>query len=212
MSKIQKYYLHIEGMDLAGKSTIANIIANKSGLNWKIYNNCLSQNNIIQQFEKQIRKQKIYDDEIYGYLHYVTLLADIKYFELKDNVIQDSMLLLRSINYHKEKNNKELVELFEKIAHKHPVPNASIYLTANIDMRMKRLLTRMENNLNLLTKNDVLILNDTAKFEHRDKILMELSQKYFNSMVLDNSDMTEDETANVIMEMCDLNVEAIDNE
>lgn len=212
MSKNQKFYLHIEGMDLAGKSTIANIISNQSEINWKVYNNCLSQNNVVQQFEKQIRKKNIYDDEIYGYLHYVTLLADIKYFELNDNIIQDSMLLLRSINYHKEKKNKDLVELFEKIAYKHPVPNTSVYLTANIDTRMKRLLARMERNLNSLTKNDVLILNDTARFERRDKSLKELSQKYFNSFVLDNSDMTEEETAHVIMEMCDLNVEAIDNE
>ena len=29
MNNLQKYYLHIEGMDLAGKTTIANIIAKK---------------------------------------------------------------------------------------------------------------------------------------------------------------------------------------
>ena len=169
MNKLQKHYLHIEGMDLAGKSTIANIITRQSGVDWKIYNNCLSQNNPIQQFEKQMRNQKIYDDEIYGYLHYVTLLADIKYFDLKENIIQDSMLLLRSINYHKEKNNNDLVQLFEELVPKHPIPNTSVYLTANIDSRKKRLLKRIESNSKQLTKNDILILNDSEKFEKRDK-------------------------------------------
>ena len=53
MNNLQKYYLHIEGMDLAGKTTIANIIAKKSKKNWIIYNNCLSKNNVIQLFEKK---------------------------------------------------------------------------------------------------------------------------------------------------------------
>lgn len=206
MNKLQKHYLHIEGMDLAGKSTIANIITRQSGVDWKIYNNCLSQNNPIQQFEKQMRNQKIYDDEIYGYLHYVTLLADIKYFDLKENIIQDSMLLLRSINYHKEKNNNDLVQLFEELVPKHPIPNTSVYLTANIDSRKKRLLKRIESNSKQLTKNDILILNDSEKFEKRDIGLMELSQTYFNSIVLDTSSMTEAETADYIMTLCNSNL------
>lgn len=188
------YYLHIEGMDLAGKSTVANIIKSQSGEHWTIYNNCLSQNNVIQKFEKQIRNQKIYDDEIYGYLHYVTLLADIKYFELKENVIQDSMLLLRSINYHKEQNNNDLVKLFEEMAPKHPIPDLSVYLTSKIDSRKKRLLKRQK-----WTKNDKLIFTDSERFEKRDNGLMELSCKYFNSTVINTSDMTETETADYIM-------------
>ena len=191
--KFQKYYLHIEGMDLAGKSTIADMIKNRSNVNWIIYNNYLSQDNAIQQFEKQIRKAKLYDDEIYGYLHYVTLLADIKYFELKENVIQDSMLLLRSINYHKEQGNIALVQLFEELVPKHPIPNLSVYLTVNIGSRQKRLLKRQQ-----WTKNDKLIFTDLERFEKRDKELMELSCKYFNSTVLDTSDMTEEETADYI--------------
>ncbi|MBU5457369.1 hypothetical protein [Oscillibacter sp. MSJ-31] len=202
MNRFQKYYLHIEGMDLAGKSTIADIIAGRSGEKWEIYNNCLSQNNPIQQFEKQIKSQKLYDDEIYGYLHYVSLLADIKKFELTENVIQDSMLLLRSINYHKEKGNIDLVQLFEALAPKHPIPNISVYLTANIDSRKKRLLNRIESNSKTLTQNDLLILNDSGKFEKRDIGLMELSQKYFNSIVLDTSNMSETETADYILTLC----------
>jgi len=198
------YYLHIEGMDLAGKSTIADIISRQSGLRWKIYNNCLSQNNVIQQFIKQIRDSRIYDDEIYGYLYYVTLFADIKCFKLKENVIQDSMLLLRSINYHREKNNNDLVQLFKKLVIKHPVPSVSVYLTTNMDSRKKRLLNRIEGNPKQLTKNDMLILKNPAKFEKRDNGLKELSQKYFNSIILDTSDMNEVETANYVMNLCNI--------
>ena len=202
MDKLQNYYLHIEGMDLAGKTTIANIIANQSGVDWKIYNNCLSQNNPIQQFIKEIKAQRIYDEEIYGYLHYVTMMADIKYFELKGNIIQDSMLLLRSIIFNKEKKYNDVVHLLEELVPKHPIPNTSVYLTANIDLRKKRVLKRIESNPNQVTKNDILILDNPKQFEKRNVGLMELSQKYFNSIVLDTSEMTETETANYIISLC----------
>lgn len=209
MDKFQKYYLHIEGMDLAGKSTIANIISRQSGMGWKIYNNSLSQNNPVQQFIKQIKNRKIYDDEIYGYLHYVTMLADIKYFELKENVIQASMLLLRSIIYNKEKKYNDLVRLFEEMVPKHPIPNTSVYLTANIDSRKKRLRKRIESNSQQVTKNDVLILDNPVQFEKRDIGLMELSQTYFNSIVLDTSNISEEETADYIMTLCNPSMKKI---
>lgn len=209
MDKYEKYYLHIEGMDLAGKSTIAKMIAEKSDTDWIIYNNCLSQNNCIHEFEREVRFKKIYDDEIYGYLHYVSLLADIKAFNLTENVIQDSMLLLRSINYHNEKNNNDLVQLFKELVPMHPIPNMSVYLTASIDSRQRRLLKRIESNSKQLTKNDALILNNPDQFEKRDRGLMELSQTYFNSIVLDTTNMTEMETADYIMTLCNLSHKSV---
>lgn len=196
------YYLHLEGMDLAGKSTVAALIAQRSGMQWEILHNSLSQDNVIQQFEKRIRRQGIYDDEIYGYLHYVSLLADIKYFARKGNLIQDSMLLLRSMIYHKEQKNDALVQLFEALVPRHPVPDLSVYLTADMDVRKERFRKRMACRPESLTKNDRLIVDDPERFEARDKGLMALAQIYFHATVLDTSAMTEEETADAILSMC----------
>lgn len=202
MDHSHTFYLHLEGMDLAGKSTVAAMIARRSGMYWEIRNKSLSQDNVIQQFEKRIRKQNIYDDEIYGYLHYVSLLADIKYFERRGNLIQDSMLLLRSMIYHKEQKNDALVRLFESLVPKHPVPDLSVYLTTSLDVRKGRFRKRQACHPESLTKNDFLIMDDPERFAARDKGLMALAQTYFHAIVLDTSAMTAEETADAILSMC----------
>ena len=196
MSK--NYYLHLEGMDLAGKTTIAKLIVKNSGLDWIIYNSCLSQKNPIQELIKILLKQNVYDDEIYGYLLFVALMIDIKVFKSNKNVIQDSALLLRSIVYHKEAKHYTLVKLFEGIVERHPVPDISIYLTASIDVRRRRLMKRMQEDSKEVTSNDKMILNNPEKFVKMDNCLMELSKKIFNSIVIDTSEMTEIQTLDYI--------------
>ena len=92
---------------------------------------------------------------------------------------------------------------------KHPIPNTSVYLTANIDSRKKRLRKRIESNSQQVTKNDVLILDNPVQFEKRDIGLMELSQTYFNSIVLDTSNISEEETADYIMTLCNPSMKKI---
>ena len=198
---LKKYFLHLEGMDLSGKTTTAELIAKNSGLNWKIYNNCLSERNLIQELTKKLAERNIYDDEIYGYLHFVALKADIKFFELRENIIQDSTILLRSLNYHKEAGNYELVKYFEELAKSHPRPNISIYLTASIEARRNRLNKRINEDSLKITRNDKLPMNNPEKFLKMEKSLMELSKKYFNSIVLDTSDMTEIQTSEFIINL-----------
>ena len=195
----KKYFLHLEGMDLAGKSTIAKLIAENSEWDWKIYHNCFSQNNPIQDLIKDLAEQNKYDDEIYGYLHFVALLADVKYFDINENVIQDSTILLRSINYHKLANNNNLVKLFERLVKKHPIPDVSIYLTVNIDERMRRLEKRMQEKPQNVTISDRLMLSSPEKFIERDYRLMNLSKKYFNSIVVDTSEISEMQTAKFVI-------------
>ena len=47
MEMNKKYFLHLEGMDLAGKSTIARKIKERSNLEWVINNNRLTEKNSI---------------------------------------------------------------------------------------------------------------------------------------------------------------------
>ena len=188
-------------MDLAGKSTIAKLIAKNSGVEWIIYKSCFSQINPIQELIKKLIKQNVYDDEIYGYLLFVALMADIKVFEANENVIQDSALLLRSIIYHKEAKHYALVKLFEGLVETHPVPDISIYLTASIDVRRRRLIKRMQEDSQKVTSNDKMIFNNPEKFIKMDYSLMELSKKYFNSIVIDTSEMTEIQTLDYIIHL-----------
>lgn len=201
---IDFYFLHLEGMDLAGKSSVAKAIKEKCGLDWQINNNRLCDKNIIYQFIDNIAKRDLFDDEIYGNLYYTALLADLKKFELSSNIIQDSTILLRSINYHTELGNTKLAKKFEELIEFHPVPTYSFYLTADINSRIDRLVKRMKLNQKEISKNDYLILQNPEKFEEADIRLFELSSRCFNSILIDTTNLTIEEVADYIIDYCKL--------
>lgn len=207
MNENEFIFLHLEGMDLAGKSSIAKIIKEKSLLNWQMNNNHLSDKNEIYSFIDKVAKDKLYDDEIYGYLYYIALLTDLKKFKIEDNIIQDSTILLRSINYHLENGNYKLAKMFTELIKLHPFPTYSIYLTASIDARLSRLAKRIENNPEKVSKNDSMVINNKEKFIEMDNNLFSLSHKYFDSILVDTTNLTLEEAADYIIDKCSLNQE-----
>lgn len=209
MSKLQgdtkKYFLHIEGMDLAGKSTVSNKIANNSVLEWVINDKKLNQSNQLYDWALEQGKKGIYSSDTLGYLYLAALMEDLRTFKHETNIIQDSTLLLRSLNYYKTLGkNDDLVRAFASLATKHPKPNKSFYLTADINTRRSRLENRILSAPKKITKIDMLIKNDAKKFIWVDKSLMDLSVKYFNSYIIDTSKMSETEVVEKIMGICSL--------
>jgi thymidylate kinase len=197
------YFLHIEGMDLAGKSTTAEKFVQASTLKWTINDKRLTQVNPIYDFAWGIGKKKICDSDTLGYLYLADLMEDLKAFQINGNIVQDSTLLLRSLNHYKTVgNNEKLVQAFTALVPKHPMPDKSFYITANIDVRRSRLEKRISQMPGKLTANDMLIKNNPVEFIKIDESLKELSVKYFNSKVIDTSYMTEQEVVECIKNFC----------
>lgn len=57
-----------------------------------------------------------------------------------------------------------------------------------------------------ITSMDKMILEDPKRFEQINLSLMELSIKVFNSIVVDTSNMTEDEVVKYIRSCCPINM------
>ena len=198
-SNTNHYYLHIEGMDLAGKSTTSEIFAQISEIEWIVRDKRLTQDNPIYDFALGLSKKEGVSSETLGYMYLAALIQDIKFFKLDSNIIQDSTILLRSLNYYKSVYlNNELVQAFSKLIQQHPTPNKSFYLTADICSRRQRLAQRIKIAPEKLTSMDLLIQNDPNKFIHIDESLQELSVKIFNSEVIDTSKMSVMEVVNCI--------------
>jgi len=198
------YFLHVEGMDLAGKSTVANKIANSSNLEWVVNDKRLTTSNSIYDFAWEQGKRGTYNSDIMGYLYLAALMEDLRTFEHKSNIIQDSTLLLRSLNYYKTLGeNDNLVHAFISLLPKHPKPDKSFYLTADIDARRDRLENRMLLTPKKLTAIDMLIKNDPKKFTWLDDSLRDLSIGCFNSCVIDTSKISETEVVEQIMDICE---------
>jgi thymidylate kinase len=190
-SNPDKYYLHIEGMDLAGKSTASKIFAQISGIQWIIHDKRLTQDNPIYDFALGLSKKDGFNSEALGYMYLAALMQDIKNFKLDANIIQDSTLLLRSLNYYKNVNlNNELAHAFSNLIQQHPTPNKSFYLAADICSRRQRLAQRIKIAPEKLTSMDLLIQNDPNRFIQIDESLQDLSITIFNSEVIDTSKMS----------------------
>ncbi|MDR2571005.1 MAG: NUDIX domain-containing protein [Oscillospiraceae bacterium] len=200
---IMPYLLYLEGMDLSGKTTVATRFAKTSNLNWNVNQGKLSQTNLIYDLGYELGKNGMYDSEILGYVYLAALLSDIRNFKLNKNTIQDSFLLLKSLNYYIINGNDKMAQNFHNLILKHPKCDKSFYLTADIVSRRQRLELRIKYNPNeKLSANDLLIINNPNKFEQMDKSLMELSIKYFDSQIIDTSQTDVDEVVEILRNAC----------
>lgn len=195
------YMLHLEGMDLAGKSTISKIFSETSNNKWVINDKKLTNSNKIYDFA--LKNFKNYDSETLGFLYLASLLEDIKTFKLNKNIIQDSTLLLKSLNYYKlVDKNIFLEERFMDIAKIHPLPNKSFYLTCSMEVRTDRLQKRIRDKSKEITKIDRMIIDEPKKFIDMENSLRDLSIQIFNSKVIDSSEMNEFEVVDIIRKSC----------
>lgn len=197
------FLLHIEGMDLAGKSTIAKLFSETSNMKWNINDKVLTSDNAIYAFAWQCGKSSEYRSDVLGHLYLAALIEDIRNFRLETNIIQDSTLLLRSLNYYKTiEINNTLFQSFSEIALMHPIPNISFYLTADINSRRLRLEQRKKHNPSKITEADLMIESNTSEFIKADNSLKQLSIEYFNSYIIDTSQMNEIEVVEFMLNRC----------
>lgn len=195
--------LHLEGMDLAGKSTIAMLIAKEGKKHWQVNDKRLTTHNDIYEFAWGKSKSQVYSSEIMGYMYLAALLNDIDQFHLDVDLIQDSLLALRSLNYYiAVQPNCDLEQLYRTALLRHPQPDKSFYLTASIEARKKRLAKRIQTNPTKITNMDMLIMKNPDLFRRIDNSLQNITVEAFNSTVIDTSEMSEKEVFDLIQSQC----------
>lgn len=180
-------FLLFEGLDLAGKSTIAKLFVTKSGDQWHIQHSKLIPCNELWTKVNLIKNTNRTTKEI-GYLYYEALCYDIQYFEYPDtNTIQDSTVLLRSLAHHIAHGTEELPELFNDLAPYHPQFSKAYVFTATLTERKKRLTTRMVKQPTTVTRRDLTIVKNPNLFSRKETILIKYARKYFNAEVVDTT-------------------------
>lgn len=97
--------IHIEGLDLAGKTTARDRLARCLG-GWKVRSNRLIEHNEVFELADRLRREDALDAESLGHLFVATLSADLRGFRPNEQpLIQDSTILLRSLAYHRINRN-----------------------------------------------------------------------------------------------------------
>ncbi|HYH75796.1 MAG TPA: hypothetical protein VD735_07620 [Candidatus Saccharimonadales bacterium] len=194
------HYMHLEGMDLSGKTTTAARYAEQSPLDWRVNHNSISEHNPIYELADKLRLEDAYDPEVVGNVYVAALMGDMRTFERPSgiNVIQDSTIVLRSLAYHTVKKTPRLGSMLQDIAAEHPRFDASFYLYADMDARRDRLAQRQAERPWEVAEDDLMILKDPKRFEDMEAMLQHWSTTIFNSTVIDTTEMTPMQVHNAI--------------
>lgn len=192
MSEIAQY-IHIEGMDLAGKTTATHNFIARTGHEWDVRRNSIVPDNPMYFLADSLRRADAYDAEVLGNLYVAALMGDIRTFEWPNrDTIQDSTILLRSIAFHMVKGTPRIVEVLQELAPLHPKFDASFVFTADIETRLRRLQSRMEKESDQISPEDLLVRDKPEKFMAMEAALIDLARNSFHSVIIDTSTLTPD--------------------
>ena len=189
-------YIHIDGMDLAGKTTATQNIVKITDGEWTWRRNSLSGENPMYQLADSLRLGKIqnsYDAETLGNLYVAALMGDIRNFTWPDrNTVQDSTIILRSLAYHNVRGTPRISEVLLDLLPEHPKFDASFILTASIEERIKRLQKRREQAPQEVGDEDLIVINKPERFLAMEACLIDISKKAFHSVIIDTTTLTPD--------------------
>lgn len=187
-------YIHIDGMDLAGKTTATQNIIAMTDNRWTWRRNSLSGDNPMYQLADSLRLGKIqntFDAETLGNLYVAALMGDIRIFKWPDqNTIQDSTIILRSLAYHTVRGTPRISEVLLDLLPEHPKFDASFILTASLEERAKRLQKRMRESPQEVGDEDMMILKKPEKFLAMEACLIDIAKQAFHSVVIETSSLT----------------------
>lgn len=177
-------YIHFEGLDLAGKSTVCRLLQAAVPRHWELRRNALLLDNPVHELADRLRRERFAEEPV-GWLYYAALLYDLEAYQRpKGDVIQDSTILLRSLAYHSVRGTPGLPERFEMLVDRHPRFDRSFVLVADHRTRLDRLNRRRKKNLG---PEDFLVRDDPNMFYAMEKVLVDYATRYFRAEVIDTS-------------------------
>jgi thymidylate kinase len=189
-------YFHIEGMDLAGKTSATKALANLIGNNCQMRRNTLQPKSRFHKIVDDIRINGQLSEIELGVLYCKVLEDELKKFEYPtQSTIQDSTVFLRSLSYHSASENWILVEEFKNLLPLHPKFTKTVVLIADLESRLKRLEMRKALNPEEVAADDLMIHTDPEKFFAMEKYLVDYAQNYFDAEILDTSKLSKAEVS-----------------
>lgn len=187
------YYIHVDGMDLAGKSSSTQNFIKSTGVEWQVRKNSLSRENAIHMLADSLRMENAYDAEILGNLYVVALMADVRSFQWPEqHTIQDSTIILRSIAYHTVRGTPRIKEVLIDMLPEHPKFDASFVFTASLEERIKRLQKRIGEGEQAISSEDMMVIEKPDKFMAMEAVLVDVAKQAFHSVIIDTSTLTPD--------------------
>jgi len=194
-------HLHIEGMDLSGKTSLVANYIERSDSEWHVKHGILNEDNPIRSLADQLTSSGRYSQEVIDELYITGIAADIEtYVRPELDTIQDSVIALRALAWHVVNGNKNTADKIEALLIRHPQFDRSLYLTANMQRRQERLAIRERENPTKVNSKDLLVREDPERFARMEKILQRYVVDLFDAHIIDTSDLTPTEVLSHVEE------------
>ena len=192
----------MEGLDLAGKSTICRRFVAQARGSWVVRRNSLVENNRVYTLADELRRADALADEPLGWLYLAALRADLaqlatlQHDETQD-ILHDSTILVRSVAHHSARGRSELVRQFVDLAPAMPQFDHAFVCVADRETRLRRLAKRRPENLG---PDDFLVRDDFATFTRMQEQVIELVTTQLGGIVIDTSGLEDGERLAMIFD------------
>lgn len=181
--------IHIEGLDLAGKSTTCRLLRDRLKAE---YRHCaLLPDNEIYTFASSLHVAQRVRPETAGGVFLGSVMRDLERYTPPDHfVVQDSTTILRSIAHHSVLGDPGLADAFRELLPRYPKFGASFVLWSSTEVRLMRLEGRISRHHD--TPEDYFIRDYPDKFNRMQDIIIETAKEYFDAQVIDTSKMEQE--------------------
>lgn len=185
----------IEGLDLAGKSTVCRRFLQQARGSWLLRRNSLVDNNRVYALADELRRADALPDEPLGWLYLAALRADLAQLGSSQpdsdlDILHDSTILVRSVAHHGAQGRTKLVRQFIELVPDLPRFDHAFVCVADRETRLRRLAKRRPENLG---PDDFIVRDDFATFSRMQELVIDLVMKHFGGVVIDTGGLENEE-------------------
>lgn len=192
MTENAKFVL-VEGLDLAGKTSVCNRLVARLLPCPEHRRNALSEKNALYRASDSLRRADGLDGRYLGHAYLAAAALDMRLFKPPRRLrIQESTIALRSYAHYRARGEDALADGFARILDdpSYPKFDAAVVLTASLDERLKRLNKRRGEAPEEIAPDDLAVIRTPELFLRMEEVLIGEARKRFGAVVLDTTGHT----------------------
>lgn len=195
----------VEGLDLAGKSTLVSFLRKKLIQRYEVVRysrNAMTESNGFAVFADKQRKNPDIPLSETCPLFIAAHLYDVlqfKFPEPNEIHLQDSSWF-RTLAFNRVRDNQVFLPLLEMLGNVQIKFDLTLYLTASIAVRQKRVVQREKEDASENDHSDYLVYSDPDLFKKNDEMLLLTARNYCDYVeVIDTSELSQEDVQSVAL-------------
>ncbi len=200
MTNIGNLFL-VEGLDLAGKTSACKSLVARLQPRPEYRRNAFAERNALYLAADDLRRTDGLDSRHLGHAYLAAAALDVALFRPPRKArIQESTIALRSLCLYRARGEDDLADGFNRLLdHKSfPQVEATVVLTASLDVRRARLEMRRRESPDEIAPDDLAVIRTPDLFLRMEDILIDECVRRFRAKIVDTSALGKDEVVDAL--------------